>query len=145
MVFGPAAVHTQQHFRPVLSLGAAAAGMHLKESIIAVDFTGKQSFQFAPFSLFPELCQLFQTVGHNGFIAFGLGQFGQITQIIQSRLHFLKVVQGGFEICFLAHQLLRFFGIVPQTGIGTESRQFIQTDKGIVIVKETSSAAQGTA
>ena len=81
----------------------------------------------------------------NTFITFSLSHFCQFDIIIQGFLHGLKMAQIVFQIGLFAHQLLRAFGIVPQIGISRQGIQFIQTEKCIIIVKETSSAVPKTA
>ena len=49
-----------------------------------------------------------------------LCHFGQPLIIIQSLLHGLKIFKIGFERIFLAHQLLRFFRLRPQIGVGRQ-------------------------
>jgi hypothetical protein len=44
---GPAGVHAQQHFGPILRLGAAAAGMDLEIAVVAVGLARKQAFKLA--------------------------------------------------------------------------------------------------
>ena len=38
MGFGPAQVHSEQHFRPVLRFGATGAGLDVEEGITGVEF-----------------------------------------------------------------------------------------------------------
>jgi hypothetical protein len=44
----------------------------------------------------------------------------------------------------LAHDGLRFLGVVPEIGVFGERVQLIQADKGVVVVKDASSAAPAT-
>ena len=82
MRFGPASIHSQQHLRPVLSLGSATAGVDFQIGIIGIYFAGKQSFQFTMLNLCLKRRQLFQNIAYDRFVIFGLGQFCQIGQII---------------------------------------------------------------
>ena len=75
MVFGPAAVHTQQHFRPVLSLGAAAAGMNFEKGVVFVGFAGKQRFQLAAAGFYLQLLQLGYDLGNQFPITLLFRQF----------------------------------------------------------------------
>jgi hypothetical protein len=45
-LFGPAQVHAEEHFGPVLRFGAAGAGFYGDDGVEAVVFTGQESFRF---------------------------------------------------------------------------------------------------
>ena len=45
-VLGPAQVHAQKHFGPVLRFGAAGAGLYGDDGVEAIVFAGEQSFRF---------------------------------------------------------------------------------------------------
>ena len=45
VLLAPARIHAQQDFGPILGLGAAGAGVDLKEAVISVGLAGQQAFQ----------------------------------------------------------------------------------------------------
>src|SRR5690606_13070868 len=45
-VVGPAQVHAQQHFRPILGLGAAGAGLDIQVGIVGVHLAGEHAAEF---------------------------------------------------------------------------------------------------
>ena len=75
MRFRPAGIHSEQHFRPVLSLGAAAAGMNFEKGVVFVGFAGKQRFQLAAAGFCLQLLQLGYDLGNQFPIALLFRQF----------------------------------------------------------------------
>ena len=51
VLLGPAQVHAQQHLGPVLAFGAAGAGIHLQERVVAVGLARQQRFELQPLDL----------------------------------------------------------------------------------------------
>jgi hypothetical protein len=45
-LLGPAEIHAQEHFRPVLGFGAAGAGLDGEDGVEAIAFAGEESFCF---------------------------------------------------------------------------------------------------
>ena len=72
MALGPAGVHTVQHLRPVLGLGAAGAGVKSHDDVVVVILAGKQGGQTGFLHLFHQRViarfQLFQQLGIIGLL-----------------------------------------------------------------------------
>ncbi len=144
-LFGPARVHAEQHLRPVLAFGAAGAGMDLDIGVVGVGLAGEQRLDLGRARLVARGLQRGLGLGDDGVVAFGLAHLDQ----------FEIVVEGGFELAVaadrflqpraLAHHVLRGGGVVPEVGIFGFGRQFIETAKGGIPVKDASSAARATA
>ena len=124
VAFGPAAIHSQQHFRPILGFGSAAAGMDLQKGVIGINLAVQQGFQLAVPGFAAQVFQMPFQIGKRCFIAFSFRQLGQFRIVLQILLHILIAGQRFFQSRFFAHQPAGFFGIVPQPGVRTQGIQF---------------------
>ena len=56
VALGPAQVHAQQHFSPILAFGSARAGMNRDDGAARVVLTGEQHLRFQLFEIAGEGC-----------------------------------------------------------------------------------------
>lgn len=77
-LLGPAQIHAQEHFGPVLRFGAAGAGFHSDDGVEAIVFTGQQGFGFKFGEIGVRRCQFFGDVFEKritlGVVFFFLGE-----------------------------------------------------------------------
>ncbi len=145
MLFGPAGVHAQQHFGPVLRLRPARASVDFKVAVIAVRLPRKQAFGLTPLGFFRKRAQAGQRFGHDSRIAFHFRQFHQFDRIVHIGFKPLHALDLVGQQRALAHELLGGFGIIPQLrvfGPVVQLRKAVDCD---IPVKDASSAVPPTA
>ena len=145
VLLGPARIHAQQHFRPILAFGAASTGMNLQIRIKAVGFTGQQRFQFTPRDFLFEILQRGLCLCDHCLIVLGLAEFDHADVVLEFSLDLADAAKRILKRGPLLHQLLRLLGIVPEIGVFGELVQLRKTCRGFFDVKDASSAARLTA
>ena len=145
MGLGPARIHAQQHFGPILGLGAAGPGVNFKVCVVGVGLAGQERFQLRRVGADLQRRQRRFGLGDDGVVALGLAHFDQLDAVGQFTLDRVDVLDPGFQAVALAHQGLGFFRVVPQFGIFRLGVQFLEFKNGIVVVKDASSAVPMTA
>ena len=141
----PALIHAQQHFRPVLRLGAAGAGVDFQEGVKLVGLAGEQAFDFLAFGLDGQSLQRGHTIGHHGGVGLGRGPLDQFDGIGGLALDAQHIVDAGLKLVALTHQNLSGGCVIPQRGVLGAVVQLLKTGIGDIPVKDASSAAPSTA
>ena len=96
VAFGPAEIHTEQHFGPVLRFGAAGAGVDGHDGVAAVVLTGEEHAGFEMAENFGEALELAFDIAVDGF-AFPR-QFEERIEIVGHALAtFVVAGDGLFE------------------------------------------------
>ncbi len=145
VMVGPAGIHAQKHFSPVLRLCAAGTGLDLQEAVVLVGFARQQRFQLRLLGTAEQFAHRRLGLGHDVGVAFGFGQFKQIGGIAQIAVQTVDFLDAGFDLGALAHQRLRLGGIVPDVRAFGEGVQFFETELCLIVVKDASSAVLRTA
>ncbi len=86
MMLGPAQVHAQQHVGPVLGLGAARARLDVQIGVIGIHLAGEHAPELELLEVGLEVFQLAAHLVDGIRVLFHLGQFEQITAVIQALL-----------------------------------------------------------
>jgi hypothetical protein len=141
VLLGPAHIHAQQHLGPVLRLGAALAGLHLQEAVVAVRLAGKEALELALRRLLAQLGQGRLGLGGDRLIALGVGQLDEADGIVQLALEPAIAVDRTVEAVALAQQPLCLLRVVPEIGILGERVQLLEPPVRLIPVKDASSAA----
>ena len=120
--FRPVDVHSQEHFRPVVGVGAAVARLNGHDSRIVVDRTGQERFH----------AQLFERLFHlvdfcDGFVETGLVLFGDFhngVHVVTGGKRLVKRLDNAFCRLEFVHKRLRLVLIVPESGLPHEVFDF---------------------
>lgn len=137
---GPAQVHAQQHFGPVLRLGAAGAGLDVDEGIGGVHLAGEHALELQLVHLAGVALDVVDHRLRGGFVVLGLGQFEQFGGPDQAVGEAADAVDGLVQQRAFAAQGLRAFRIVPDVRMFQFAFYFFQALALGVVVKDTPSA-----
>ncbi|MNV52283.1 hypothetical protein D3C71_1443650 [compost metagenome] len=110
----PAAVHPQQHLRPVLRLGAAGAWMQLENGIQPVIRLIEEQAELERLELLDKSCDAYLNVFDEASIALFLFQFDHDLQVIEGVREALELINDTFDGVELRDGLLGTFIIVPE-------------------------------
>ena len=130
-------IHAQQHFGPVLRLGAAGAGLHVDEGVVRIHLAGEHALEF---ELLDMLRQPFDVGGNRlgrAVVLFGLGQFEQFVGAVQALVERADAVDDLVERSALLAELLCAFRVVPDVRIFQFATDFLETFALGVVVKDT--------
>ena len=135
--FAPAQIHAQQHFRPILCLCAASAGLDVDVSIRGVQFAGEHALEFELVDAARVALDI-RLDRQRGVVVFlHFDQFQELFRAGQAVFQIADAVDGLVEQRALATQRLRAFGVVPDIRIFQFAVDFFQTLGFGVIVKDT--------
>lgn len=140
LAFGPAGVHAQKHVRPVLTFGAAGAGMDFEIGVVAIGFAGEHGFHLAAPCLGLQGLQRVFGFLDDALVALFLAKFDQLDIVVQLLFELLDAVDAVIELLAFAHQFLRFGSVVPEVRILCLVVQPVQPSYRLVPVKDASSA-----
>src|ERR1051326_7501719 len=116
VTLSPAQIHAQKHLGPVLALGAAGTGVDGHDGALGIVLAGEQHGGFERFHALGEGLQLAFDIGEDVF-AFA-GELEQRVQI-RSEAHEAGFVGDGLlQALAILHDLLGFFGLIPEVRIG---------------------------
>ena len=93
----PAQVHAQQHFGPVLRLGAAGAGLDVEEGIVFVHFAGKHASELELGDGFFDAVEIGFDLGDGGLVVFADREFEQLAGVAEALSALVKAEHHGFE------------------------------------------------
>ena len=114
MALRPAGVHTVEHLAPVLGLGAAGAGMKLKNDVVGVVLPGEEGGH-------PDLLNAgfqgvelgFQLLQNFGVLRL-LAHFAQGGQVLPGAHELLEAVELVLQLLEAGLHLLRALQVVPE-------------------------------
>ena len=145
MRFRPAHIHAHEHAGPVLTFGAAGAGMDFEIAVVGVGLSREQRFEFAPRHLRPQTLERGFRLGDGVVVFFGLAQLDHGELIGEFLLHAADGVELVLQRVALAHHALAARLVAPERGV---LGLFVQLGKAALRgldVKDASSAASTTA
>lgn len=120
MAVGPAEIHAQQNFRPILSLGAAGAGMKRDDRIAPIIGTAEDLRELGlshSLSYFCDFgCRFLQSLVALSFA----GKVKKKTSLFEARSVFLPVFYDSFKRGLLSEYRLSFVGVVPEIRLGSD-------------------------
>ncbi len=140
LAFGPARVHAQKHVRPVLAFRAAGAGMHFQIGVVAVGLAGQHGFHLAPCCFRAQGLERRFSILDDIRIALFLAELDELDAVAHLGFQRAHAADGVVEVLALAHQLLRFAGIVPKRRVFRLVVQPVQSSYRLIPVKDASSA-----
>ena len=115
---GPAGIHAQQHFGPVLRLCAASAGVDFKDGVLIVFLAGKQHDKLGFVQQGGKVAVLLV----KGFQSFGVfafrGQGQPFVHVVMAGLEAAETLEFFFKTPLFLQNRGQRFGIVPCAGAG---------------------------
>ena len=143
--FGPALIHAQQHRGPILAFGTTSAAVDFDIGVVVVGFARQQGGHLVHLRLRGQRLQSRNAIIGQRLVPFHFGELDQLARIGQVTLDSARGGYGPVQPTTLGHQRLGGLGIVPQLRVFNPRVQFIETAKGAIPVKETSSAGPAPA
>ncbi len=114
----PAGVHTVEHLAPVLGLGAAGAGMKLKNDVVGVVLPGEEGGHPDLFDAgFQDVELGFQFLQNFGVLRL-LAHFAQGGQVLPGAHELLEAVELVLQLLETGLHLLRALQVVPEAVLG---------------------------
>src|SRR5690348_3242165 len=136
-VLAPAQVHAQQHFGPVLRLGAAGAGLDVDERVHRVHLAGEHALELQLADLRLQLVQVVDHRLRGVVIAVGDGHLQQVAGVVQAGSQRVDAVDDGVQSGAFAAQFLRVGRVVPHGGALQFAGYFFQALALGGVVKDT--------
>ncbi len=113
LVLGPAQVHAQQHFGPVLGLGAAGAGLDVDEGVGGIVGAGEHAGELEALDVGADRGDVTGHLGDGGLVLLLLGELEQGGGVSQAAADAVEVSDDGLELRPLPAQGLGTPRVVP--------------------------------
>ena len=137
ILFAPAQVHPEQHFRPVLGFRAARACLDVEIGIIGVHGAGEHAPEFQLFQYDFGAMQILERLVKQTLVVFVPGKLNQALCIIQGAFQSPDVVHHSLEFGAFPTQGLGVFRLVPDLRIAEFELYFGKAFLFAVVVKDT--------
>lgn len=137
MRFDPAQVHTQQHVRPVLSLGTTRASLNFNIAVVLVHLAREHATELKYLQLRLKAIQFALYFVDGVFIVFFDGHIQQVFSIAQTAVEGINGLNNGFQRRPLATQLLRAVRVIPDIALSQFVFYFFETLNLVGVVKDT--------
>ena len=134
---GPAQVHAQQDFGPVLGFGATGTGLDVDEGVGRVHLPGEHALEFQLLDLGLVAIQVGNHRQRGVLVLLALGQLQQFAAFAQAIEHAGDADHGLLQQRALAAEVLRVFGVVPDVRVFQLPGYFLKTLFLGVVVKDT--------
>ncbi len=138
LIVGPAHIHAEQHFGPILAFRAACARVDFEERIVGIGLAREQGLDLALLGFVAQRGDAAFRIGDNFRIALFFAQLDERHSIVEPGFEVRIGVDGGFEMLTFAHELLRARGIAPEVGVFRELVQFLKAGIRFIPVKDAS-------
>lgn len=116
--FGPADVHAEEHLDPVLSFGAAGAGVEGDDGVVGVVFAGEHEGKFKVFDVFAQGAYGGGDFGVDAFVVFVHAQLPQGGGVVVAAGEVGVLADVVFEAGEVLHGFLGGGRVVPEAGGG---------------------------
>src|SRR6185437_17012027 len=133
------------HSGPVLTLGAAGAGVNFEITVVGVGFAREQCFELAPRHLRLQALERGFRLADRLVVFLALAQLDHSELIVEIALDAADGVEAILKRVALTHHALTAALVAPQAGVFGLFVQFGETARRGVDVKDASSAAAATA
>ena len=134
---GPAQVHAQQNVGPVLSLGAAGAGLDVQVAVVLIHLAAEHAAELQLLEDSAQTLDFGDDVAHRTFIVLFCSHFQQVAGVGQAAGKVVDGFDDQRQHRALATQALRVFGLVPDAGVFQLAVYFDQTIMLVIVVKDT--------
>ncbi len=108
----PSQVHAQQHLRPILTFRAAGAGVNGHDRAALIVLAAEQHGGFQPLQQFAVRLEVALDIGLH-WLALAR-QLEHRVQIVCHAADAIVVIDGLFQALSILHDLLTFFGLIPE-------------------------------
>jgi hypothetical protein len=139
MRLGPAQIHPQEHFRPVLRLGAARTGLDVEIRVVGVHIAGEHAPELEALDARFEASQITFHFGCRRRVVFFNGQRKQLVRIAQAVRNFVEADDDLLQPGSFLAQCLRALGVVPDVRLLQFALNLGQPFRLLIVVKDTSS------
>ena len=139
MRFSPAQVHSQYHFRPVLSLGTTGAGLDVEVRVVGVHVTRKHAPELEACNLLLESAEIGGQLVDRVLVAFFQRHFEQLAGVTEAGLQLVEADNHVFQLRAFLPERLGAPGIVPYIGFFEFPLDLGQAFRLAIVVKDTSS------
>jgi hypothetical protein len=136
---GPPQVHAQQHFGPVLRLGAARSRLDVEVGVVGIHLTGKHAPELETGNALLEAAEVTDDFGDGRGVVFFYREFEQFTGIGKAGRELVETDDDLFQLRPFLPERLRTFGLVPDIGLLELALDFGQALGLRIVVKDTSS------
>jgi hypothetical protein len=142
MRFSPSQVHAQQHFGPVLRLGATCARLNVEIGIVVIHFTGKHSPKFEARQLTLESLQILCDFIDGRTVVFLFGKRQQVGCLYKASGKRVEIGNDPLQLRAFLAERLGTRRIIPDVRLFQFPLDLGQSLGFVFIVKDTSSARQ---
>ena len=132
---GPALVHAQQHFGPVLALGAAGAGVDFDIGVETVGFAGEQGLDLVAVGAGGELFERGDAFVGQTSIAFFLGHLDKFERVVAFLLDFAGGADRFIEAAAFGHHCLGGCLVIPQGRVLDAGVELVKAPQGNIPVE----------
>ena len=132
---GPAAIHAEQHFGPVLALGPARAGVDFEIGVVSVRLARQKRLNLVGIGPVGKRGERGEAIIDDRIFALGLAQFDELDRVGHFGGDFVHRVHRGLERLLLAADRLRLLGIVPEVRVLHARIQLVQAAQRAVPVE----------
>jgi len=136
---GPAQIHPEEHFRPVLRLGAAGTRLDIEVGVVGVHFAGEHAPEFQALDTRLEAPQIAFHFGCRRRVILLDGKRQQLVCIAETIRDFVKPDDDLLQPCPLLAECLRALGLVPDVRLFQLALNLGQPFRLLIVVKDTSS------
>ncbi len=143
LAFAIAQILAQQHGGPVLGFCAAGAGLDVHEAIERVGGVGEHAPEFQIFQALAQRVGVMFDRRQGGVVVIGGGQFEEFLRVRQAFGDVRQGMDDAFQVFFLAAQILRVLGVVPDVGAFQLGVYDVQAFGFGIVVKDTSEGLPG--
>jgi hypothetical protein len=120
MAVGPAQIHAQQNFRPILGLGAAGAGMKRNDRIAPIVGAAKDVRELGLSHSLSYFCDFGCGFLQSLVALFFAGKLKKKTSLFEARSVLLPIFYDSFKRGLLFEYRLSFVGVVPEIRLGSD-------------------------
>ena len=114
VALGPAAVHAQQHLRPVLRLCSARTGVQRQDGIVGIVRAGEQHLKLQSLEAFSNRCELRLDVIFHALILLFHAHLPECLSILELADEVLVLVDADLDVIEFLVDLLGLLCIVPE-------------------------------
>jgi hypothetical protein len=139
---GPAQVHAQYHFRPVLSFGASRAGLNVEIGVIAIHLAGEHASKFKRSQLRLECRDVALDFADRIGVILVDSEGQQLVRVAKAPGQLVQYDNDLFQLRTLLTERLSALGFIPDVGLLEFALNFGQAFCLAVIVKDTPSTQQ---
>jgi len=137
MALAPAQVHPEQHFGPVLCLGAAGPRLYIQVGPVGIHFAGEHTTEFQDLQFAVQVIEIADGFFKQGFVLLFRRQFNDILDIGETGVELVNGQDNRFQAGSFPSQLLCVFRVIPDPCVGEFEFYLRQSFFPVFVVKDT--------